>query len=278
MLSSFREVTYPNYEIIIVDNGSPTEKPDSIKERYPEINLIVSKENLGFAGGNNLGIKQAKGKYLLMLNNDTEVEPDFLDSLVDLMESDSKIGIVSPKIYFYYEDNVIQYAGCSKMNPITSRAFFRGYHQKDDGKYNEVIETHAPHGACMMFRNSLVEEIGLFYEGYFLYYEEFDFAARVKNHGLKIYCQPNSIIQHKESVSTGKSSPLKTYYLNRNRVLYIRRNTKGINFVLAIAYFYLIAFTKNFLKYLLKRKHLYALFSGLFWHLTHTNIYSNNQK
>jgi len=269
MLASFKEVTYPNYEIIIIDNGSPTESPDSIKEKYPEVKLICSKENLGFAGGNNLGIKQAKGKYLLMLNNDTEVEPDFIDSLVDLMESDPQIGVVSPKIHYYYKENIIQYAGCPSMNLITSRAVYTGRNKKDVGQFDEVTETHAHHGACMMFRSSLLGEVGLLYEGYFLYYEEYDFAVRVKQNGYSIYYQPNSLIKHKESVSTGKSSPLKTYYLNRNRVLFIRRNTKGLTFLLAITYFYLIAFPKNTIKYLFRLKHLIALYKGLFWHLTH---------
>jgi GT2 family glycosyltransferase len=98
MLQSLRNVTYPNFETLIVDNGSPTKSPDIIRENYPEVQLIISEKNLGFAGGNNIALKQAKGDYVLLLNNDTEVKPDFLDSLVELMESDKTIGIVSSKI------------------------------------------------------------------------------------------------------------------------------------------------------------------------------------
>ena len=250
MLETLRSVTYPNFETLIVDNASPSTSPAIIKEKYPEVELIISDENLGFAGGNNIALKQAKGDYILLLNNDTEVPPDFLDGLVDLMESNKDIGIASSKILYFYEDNVIQYAGASPINPITSRGSHYGYKEVDNGQHNKIAETSYPHGACMMIRKSVLEELGLLYEGYFLYYEELDFAERVKRAGYKIYYQPNSYILHKESISTGKNSPLKTYYMNRNRVLFIRRNSKGITFLLAIIYFFVISLPKNTIKYL----------------------------
>ena len=157
MLQSLRNVTYPNFETLIVDNGSPTKSPDIIRENYPEVQLIISEKNLGFAGGNNIALKQAKGDYVLLLNNDTEVKPDFLDSLVELMESDKTIGIVSSKILYFYEDNIIQYAGTSSINPITSRGRQYGNKEIDNGQFNEVTETFYPHGACMMIRKSVLD-------------------------------------------------------------------------------------------------------------------------
>lgn len=277
MLESLRKVTYPNFETLIVDNGSPNSSPNIIKEKYPETQLIISKENLGFAGGNNIAIKQAKGDYVLLLNNDTEVKPDFLDSLVKLMESDKQIGIASSKILYYFEDNIIQYAGIPPLNPITSRGGSDGDKEKDEGQYNEIKETFYAHGACMLIRKSVIEEIGLLYEGYFLYYEEYDFAERVRNAGYKIYYQPNSEIFHKESISTGKNSPLKTYYLNRNRVLFLRRNSHGIIFLLAMIYFYAISLPKNTLKYLFQKEHLSALYKGVIWNISNFNINKNPQ-
>jgi len=275
MLESLRLVTYSNFEILIVDNASPTKSPDIIKEKYPEVQLIVSEKNLGFAGGNNIAIKQTKGDYILLLNNDTEVKPDFLESLVELMESDKKIGIASSKILYFYEDNMIQYAGIAALNPITSRGESDGDKEIDNGQYNEVKETYYPHGACMMIRKSVVEEIGLLYEGYFLYYEEYDFADRVRQAGYKIYFQPNSCILHKESISTGKNSPLKTYYLNRNRVLFLRRNSHGITFLLAMIFFFMISLPKNTIKYLFNKKHLSALYRGVVWNISNLNINKN---
>ena len=277
MLASLEKVTYPNFETLIVDNASPTKSPNIIKEKYPEIQLIISKKNLGFAGGNNIALKQAKGDYVLLLNNDTEVKPDFLESLVELMESDKKIGIVSSKILYFYEDNVIQYAGASPINPITSRGSHYGYKEIDNGQLDEVTETAYPHGACMMIRKSVLEELGLLYEGYFLYYEELDFAERVKRAGYKIYFQPNSSILHKESISTGKNSPLKTYYMNRNRLLFVKRNSSGITLFLGVIYFFLIPLLKNTIKYLFVKKHLSALYRGVAWNIRNFNINKNQQ-
>ena len=277
MLESLRKVTYPNFETLVVDNGSPNKSPYAIKEKYPEVQLIISEKNLGFAGGNNIALKQAKGDYILLLNNDTEVKPDFLDSLVELMESNAEIGIASSKILYYYEDNVIQYAGSSPINHITSRNKAYGNKEKDNGQFDEVTETSYPHGACMMIRKSVLEELGLLYEGYFLYYEELDFAERVKRAGYKIYYQPNSSILHKESISTGKNSPLKTYYMNRNRVLFLRRNIKGITFLLAMIYFHVIALPKNTIKYLFQKKHLSSLYRGVAWNISNFNINKNPQ-
>lgn len=277
MLETLRKVTYPNFETLIVDNGSPTTSPAIIKEKYPEVKLIISEKNLGFAGGNNIALKQAKGDYILLLNNDTEVKSDFLDSLVELMESNKNIGITSSKILYFYEDNIIQYAGASPINPITSRGFHYGYKEVDNGQLDEVKETAYPHGACMMIRKSVLEELGLLYEGYFLYYEELDFAERVKRAGYKIYIQPNSSILHKESISTGKNSPLKTYYMNRNRLLFVRRNSSGITLLLAVIYFFLISLPKNTIKYLFDQKHLSALYRGVIWNISHFNINKNEQ-
>ncbi len=277
MLASLEKVTYSNFETLIVDNASPTKSPNIIKEKYPEIQLIISKKNLGFAGGNNIALKQVKGDYVLLLNNDTEVKPDFLESLVELMESDKKIGIVSSKILYFYEDNVIQYAGASPINPITSRGSHYGYKEIDNGQLDEVTETAYPHGACMMIRKSVLEELGLLYEGYFLYYEELDFAERVKRAGYKIYFQPNSSILHKESISTGKNSPLKTYYMNRNRLLFVRRNRSGITLFLGGIYFFLIPLPKNTIKYLFDKKHLSALYRGVAWNIRNFNINKNQQ-
>jgi GT2 family glycosyltransferase len=277
MLETLRKVTYPNFETLIVDNASPSTSPAIIKQKYPEVQLIISEKNLGFAGGNNIALKQAKGDYVLLLNNDTEVKPDFLESLVELMESDKKIGIVSSKILYFYEDNVIQYAGASPINPITSRGRHYGYKEIDNGQLDEVTETAYPHGACMMIRKSVLEELGLLYEGYFLYYEELDFAERVKRAGYKIYFQPNSSILHKESISTGKNSPLKTYYMNRNRLLFVRRNSTGITFLLGIIYFFMISLPKNTIKYLFEKKHLSALYRGVAWNISNFDINKNQQ-
>ncbi|MCL6267161.1 glycosyltransferase family 2 protein [Flagellimonas myxillae] len=277
LLKSTRDLTYSNVEIIVVDNASPNDNPDIIKEQYPEVTLIKSLENLGFAGGNNLGVKQAKGEYLLFINNDTIVPPDFIQPLVETLENDHNIGMVSPKIKFHWDPTLIQYAGYTPMNHWTIRNNSIGYHQKDDGTYDVPGETQSIHGAAMMVPRSVVEKVGMMTEIYFLYYEEHDWAEMVKRGGYKIYYQPQSHILHKESVSTGKFSPLKTYYIARNRILFARRNFKPIQLFVSLLFQGLVSIPKNSLVFLAKREfeHLRAFWRAISWNLTHGRTANN---
>nr|WP_298929758.1 glycosyltransferase family 2 protein [uncultured Allomuricauda sp.] len=270
LLQSIRGLTYPNYEIIVVDNASPNDNPDSIKEKYPEVNLIKSKENLGFAGGNNLGLKQAKGDYLLFINNDTIVPKGFIEPLVETLQEDKTIGMVSPKIKFHWDPTLIQYAGYTPMSHWTIRNNSIGYHQKDDGDFDRAGETQSIHGAAMMVPKSVVENVGMMTEIYFLYYEEHDWAEMVKRAGYKIYYQPKSHILHKESVSTGKFSPLKTYYISRNRILFARRNFKPFQLFISLLFQCFVSIPKNTLMFIIKREfeHLRAFWRAISWNLT----------
>lgn len=274
LLESIRELEYPNYEVIVVDNASPNDNPDSIKEKYPEINLIKSKENLGFAGGNNLGVKKAKGDFLLFINNDTIVPKDFIEPLVETLQKDTTIGMVSPKIKFHWDPTLIQYAGYTSMSHWTIRNNSIGYHQKDDGDFDIAGETQSIHGAAMMVPKWVVDEVGMMTEIYFLYYEEHDWAEMVKRAGYKIYYQPKSYILHKESVSTGKSSPLKTYYISRNRILFARRNFKPFQLVVSLLFQCFVSIPKNTLIFILKREfeHLKAFWRAISWNFRNKHI------
>lgn len=270
LLQSIRRLTYPNYEIIVVDNASPNDNPDNIKEKYPEVNLIKSKENLGFAGGNNLGVKQAKGDYLLFINNDTIVPKGFIEPLVETLQENKNIGMVSPKIKFHWDPTLIQYAGYTPMSHWTIRNNSIGYHQKDNGDFDKAGETQSIHGAAMMIPKTVVENVGMMTEIYFLYYEEHDWAEMVKRAGYKIYYQPKSHILHKESVSTGKFSPLKTYYISRNRILFARRNFKPFQLFISLLFQCFVSIPKNTLVFIIKREfeHLRAFWRAISWNLT----------
>ncbi len=277
MLESLRKVTYPAVEVFIVDNASPLEDSSVIKERFPEVNLIKSPVNLGFAGGNNLAVKQAKGKYVLFLNNDTEVEPGFLEPLVELFERNNNAGVASPKIIYYNTDNLIQYAGCTGISPWTGRGSAIGSKQKDSGQYNDLRVTDLANGAAMMVPMEVIRLTGLMPEQYFLYYEEHDWCEMIKRAGFTCHYVGTSTIYHKESVSVGKGSVLKTYYLNRNRLLYMRRNLEGWQQLVSILFFVLVAIPKNSLVFGLHRQwqHLKALWRGLGWHLSARNVHHN---
>ena len=274
MLQSLKELTYQNFEVIVVDNASPNDNPDIIKETYPEVHLIKSKENLGFAGGNNLGVEAAKGAYLLFINNDTIVPPNFIEPLVATLENDTTIGMVSPKIKFHWDASLIQYAGYTPMNHWTIRNNSIGYHQKDEGAFDVPGETSSIHGAAMMVPKRVVDAVGMMTEIYFLYYEEHDWAEMIKRAGYKVYYQPKSYILHKESLSTGKFSPLKTYYIARNRIVFARRNFKPVQLFVSLLFQTFVSIPKNTLTFLVKRQfqHLKAFWRAILWNLTHYRI------
>jgi GT2 family glycosyltransferase len=278
MLASLRQVTYPNYEVIVVDNASPEAEVQPIADQFPEVQLIRSAENLGFAGGNNLGIAVAKGKYLLFLNNDTEVDPGFLEPLVELFETNPKAGIASPKIIFYGTDNLIQYAGCGGINPWTGRSVTFGLMEKDEGQHNVSSPTPLIHGAAMMVPMEVIRKVGLMPELYFLYYEELDWCEMIKRGGYESHYVAQGTVYHKESASVGQGSVLRTYYMYRNRLLYIRRNSSGMRFWSGMLFFLFVAVPKQGLVYglHLEQKYLSALWRGLKWHLHPHNVHQNH--
>lgn len=273
LLDSLRNITYPDVEIIVVDNNSAENPNTLLLKKYPEVKVIISPENLGFAGGNNLGIQASKGKYLLFLNNDTEVDPAFLEPLVTLFEENPKAGAASSKILYYNSDNTIQYAGSTRIDPFTGRSKRIGYMEKDHGQHNLQQETDLAHGAAMMVPRRVIDEVGMMPEFFFLYYEEVDWCESIKKAGYKIYFVPASRVYHKESMSIGKKSTLKTYYMTRNRLLYMRRNTSGLKKMTWILFFLLFSLPKNALRFTLQRdiEHGKAFWKGLMWNFTHLN-------
>ena len=275
-LNSLRNITYKNVEIIVVDNASP-QGVGHLQDDFPEIKLILSAENLGFAGGNNLGVKVGTGKYFFLLNNDTEVEPNFIEPLVELMEANPQIGICSSKLVYYSQPDTLQFAGSTGINPYTGRGFAIGHGEKDDVKFDQSYKTLLAHGAAMMISRATIEKVGMLAELFFLYYEETDFCERIKRGGFEIWFCGKSKVYHKESMSVGKESPMKVYYLTRNRIIYTRRNTKGLQKLLALSFFYSFSFPKGIFKYLLRKefKLLASFWRGAIWNLYHFQIYSN---
>lgn len=280
LLESLNKITYPNFEVIVIDNASPSDDPSIIKRRFPNVVFIQNPINYGFAAGNNFGLMRARGEYVLLLNNDIEVPPGFMEPLVDKLRNNPEIGAVSPKIKFYYQQDTIQYAGFTPINYITMRNSAIGFRTKDTGQYNTDRETAYAHGAAMMVPMEVVKKIGLMSYIFFLYYEEADWCVRITNAGYKIFFVHNSFVLHKESISTGKLSSLKIYYLNRNRLVFMRRNVTGYDFYAGLLYQLVVAIPKNAFSYLLKGKIklFYAYYQAVGWHIKHLfdkEIYEN---
>lgn len=267
-------LNYNNIEVIIVDNASTEIPSEKLKRIYPPVNIILSKKNLGFAGGNNLGIKQAKGDYLFFVNNDTVMSPDIFEGLIEIFEKYPDAGVASPKFHYYDSPGTIEFAGYNKVNTFNGRNSMVGCKKLDFGQYDEIKITHYAHGGAMMVPRKVIEEVGLMPELYFLYYEEFDWCEQIKRKGFKVYYQYKSLIYHKESMSVGKKSTLKTFYLNRNRILFMRRNVKGLPFLGFAFYYTFITIPKNTITFLYKKEpqHLKAFWKGYIWNLKNLNI------
>lgn len=222
--------------IVLVNNDTAnTYTKDMFPSSFP-LKLINNSTNTGYAGGNNTGMEYALSEeveYILILNNDTIVDPSLIAQLLEVLQNNKDVGIVSPKIYFakgneFHTDryekkelgNVIWYAG-GIMDWKNVLGRHRGVDEVDLGQYEMTEETDFATGCCMMFRVETIKHVGMFDERYFLYYEDSDLNERMKKKGYKIVYAPKAVLWHKNAGSTGGSgSILQDYYITRNRLLF----------------------------------------------------------
>ncbi len=270
-LESMKNVPYPNLEFVIVDNGSEVEDYERLRNAFPDYKYIRIEINCGFAGANNRGLELASGDYILCINNDIIVTHDFLTPLLTKLQTNPSIGVVCPKVYFNDPPQNLQYTGYTEFNNITIRNHGIGYNEPDTGQYEEDRITAFAIGAAMLFSRDVLEKVGLMSEYFFLYYEDMDWGRRVRNAGYEIGYVHNAKVYHKDSVTTGQNSPNFTYYNNRGRLIYMRRNIKFPRNLLSGIYLYAFALPKNFLGLLIKgeNKNAVAIFKAYLWFLIH---------
>lgn len=231
-IESVKKLNAKNCElrVLVVDNNSSTPFPLS-----KDYDLITNSANLGFAQGNNIGIKYAmenNADYLVLINNDTIVDKKLIKNVIDVMEEDKEIGAISPKIYFasgfeFHKDRykknelgkVIWYAG-GKMDWDNIYGSNRGVDEVDKGQYNFSEETDFATGCCMVLRAQTLKEIGLFDEKYFMYLEDVDLSMRIKKKGWKVIYDSSGVVWHKVAQSSGIGSGLNDYFLTRNRMYF----------------------------------------------------------
>lgn len=283
LLDSIRQQGYRNLEIFVVDNGSRENPAQVFLEKYPEVKFIRSEQNLGFAGGNNLAVKEAKGDFLFFVNNDAELADGCIERLLALFEQVPDLGIVSPLICYFPDEvegrglkaegaanpppSLIQYAGMSHLNPLTGRNRTLGNKEADAGQFAEPQPTAYAHGAAMMISRRTLEQVGPMDEGFFLYYEELDWCERIRRAGFSVWVEPRARVHHKESLTMKKLGATKTYYLNRNRVWFMRRNYCGWRLAFFFVFLFLATIPKNVLLYLLRgeMENLKAFLRGIWW-------------
>lgn len=227
-LDALEALAYPadRFETLLVDNASPGALIASVRDGHPGVEIVSSEANLGFAGGCNLGIAQARGEYLVLLNDDTRVEPGWLDALVAAAESDPHVGICTSRIRLVQTSRdapvLLQSTGAEVFVDGSSRD--RGEREVDTGQYAEVEEVFAGCGASMLVRRALLEEIGTLEPSFFMYYEDTDLAWRAHAAGWTVLYVPDSIVWHIHQATMGRGTALHLFYSDRNRLLLVLRN------------------------------------------------------
>ncbi len=268
LLQSIREQEFRNLEIIVVDNGSSNDPGAIIQARFPEVIFLRSTTNLGFAGGNNIGIGAARGQYLFFVNNDTEIPRYCIQQLADFLQANPKCGVVSPLLYYFTPSpSLIQYAGMTPVSNVTARNNTVGARTVDTGQFTQPVPTAYAHGAAMMVPARVVQEVGTMYPPFFLYYEELDWCERIRAAGYEIWVQPLAKMYHKEGHTVGPNSPLKTYFIHRNRMLFMARNRRSALW-LFYGYIWMVVFPKNLIIFILKKDwpNLKALSQAMLWY------------
>jgi GT2 family glycosyltransferase len=228
-VESVLKATYPNFSILIVDNGSTDDSVQVLSERFPDLPLLQLPENRYYAGGNNAAIAQAisaGADYIMLLNNDTVVHPDFLNSLVDAMNKDSSLAAVGGIVYFYGEDKLIQSTG-EYINFRSGYTYTLGHRDKDLNQFAYPRKVDYITGAAILIRSAVLKTIGLLDEHLMLYCEETDWCLRARTKGYRVMFTPNSKVFHKGSISTTSIKPFVAFLLVRNKIWLIKRHASA---------------------------------------------------
>ncbi len=243
-LVSLKELNYESFKVFLVDNGSENDEGKKLKSLFPEIELIQSEKNLGFTGGNNLGIKKAVDmgfSHVLLLNNDTEVDSGFLLEMMSTYGSDPSVGMVQPMIVFMKDPSTIWSAG-GEWKPSFSRAITLGDRKKINSYSIDQTDLGWATGCAILISSEVITKIGLLDDQFFMYFEDVDWSIRVRNEGYRILLSPKALVFHEAGASSKKQgkegalSPKVFYYHCRNQFYIIRRYSQGFSRVLSLAY------------------------------------------
>ncbi|HYF52556.1 MAG TPA: glycosyltransferase family 2 protein [Planctomycetota bacterium] len=222
-LNSLNAQTYRDFEVVFVDNGSKDGSVEKARALMPSANIIALNENTGFARGNNIGIAAAKGRYIVLLNNDTRSDPNFLEELVKPVESDKTIGMVAPKILNFFDQKIIDSVGGLLMcrDGIGQG---RGRGEVDSGQYDAATSALLPSGCAALYLRELLDEVGLLDEEFFAYCEDSDLGLRAVWAGWKTASAPRAVVYHKYSATTSSYSPFKMLLVERNHYFLALKN------------------------------------------------------
>lgn len=261
-ISSLYKQNYKNFEVIVVDNNSTDKSKDVVKKKFKKVKLVDNKQNVGFAEGNNIGIKHAKGKFILLLNTDAIITARLLDRLLESLQKDETLGIVQPKILYQSNENHADDTINSVGTFLTNSGFlyYPGYGKSDNNlDYKKEKEIFSAYGACMLIKKEVIEKIGLFDADYFMYFEETDFCMRAWLSGWRIKYIPHAHIYHAGGVSSRKFGTDKIYFHSfKNRICTYYKNFQLPSLISILPVHLILCFGISFL-YLLTGKPRYAL-------------------
>lgn len=230
-LESLRGLDYPSFDVVVVDNGSTDDSVATIRERHPEVTVLEARRNLGFTGGNNLGLRWALdcgADYALLLNNDTELTASFLTLLVAAAEEDPRIGIASPLILYHDRPDTIWSAG-GRIDWLRGSASMIGLDELDRGQFGTT-----PHnvdfvtGCALLVKADVMRRLGLLDERFFAYYEDTEWCVRARHAGYRTVLVPRARIWHKISPAAREASPTVHYMMTRNRLLFLQTTRAGM--------------------------------------------------
>ncbi len=234
-LASLKQMTYPNFKLVVVDNGSTDGSQDAVRAQFPEATIIENGENLGVMEGYNTGMRFSlhhDGDWVFLLNNDISVDPDLLSELMDAAHTDKAIGILAPKIYYQSEPDLFWYAG-GRVNYFTGIISHRGLRQKDRGQYDKVEDTEYITGCAMLIKREVMEEIGLLDLIYSpMYSEDADYSVRALRAGFRLMYVPSGKVWHKVSAfSGGGLTPLKTRLKVEHNFIFFKRYARWYHWI-----------------------------------------------
>jgi len=240
-IESLKQVSYKPVEVILIDNNSMDGSGERLHAEFPDVVYNRTEENLGFAGGNNVGIKIALERgadYVMLLNNDTLVDKNFIQPLVELAKKDSTIGFQSCKIYYSSQPNTFWYAGgILKVN--SGYCIHRGVNEEDRGQYDKIEETELSTGCMMIASRAVINKVGLLDENLFIYYEDADWCMRSEKSGYQNIYNPNSKIWHKVSATNKIDSPFFLYFTMRNKIIFIRKHKQPWKWLFYLPYLFI---------------------------------------
>lgn len=228
-LSSLEKQTHENIEIILVDNNSADKSVEFVQKNFPNIRVVRNKENLGVSGANNAGLRIAKGELISLFNNDAVAEPNWLEELVKVAESDEMIGFVGGKIYDWTNKKRLQFAGAKIKLSIVYYQEMIGAGEIDRGQYDIQSPSDFVSACALLTKRKVVDDIGYEDEDFFIYFDETDYFFRAKKRGYKIIYVPTAVVYHKKVSEPNTISPFENYYVSRNLVLfYFKHATTGV--------------------------------------------------